>query len=157
MSLSTRMLTDNADDVSPEGGAEIRHILASPQGDLTHAVCPAGQVAPAHHLPELHEQYYVLAGRGEIWRATAKREAVTALRPGRWVQMSAGTRFQYRANHGTSLVFLVVVLPSWRPELFHTDVEGAWHPGVDGQMSPTKAADLLAGWMSATYTTVTMK
>ena len=133
---------------SQGGEAEIRDILSSTEGDLTHVVCPARHVAPTHHLPELDEQYYVLAGEGEIWRATEEREAVTALRPGRWVKMPAGMRFQYRANRGSSLVFLLVVLPSWRTELFSTVADGLWRPGVDDDVPPTEEADLVDGWMS---------
>jgi mannose-6-phosphate isomerase-like protein (cupin superfamily) len=96
----------------------------------------------------MEEQYFVLAGQGEIWRATDEREAVTALRPGRWVQLPAGMRFQYRANFGTSLVFLVVVLPSWRADLFHTIPDGRWPPGVDDETPPTRADELVDGWMS---------
>jgi mannose-6-phosphate isomerase-like protein (cupin superfamily) len=120
------VLPDLPDSTSPGGGAEIRHILRSPRGDLTHAVCHAGEVAPTHELPELDESYFVLAGEGEIWRRNEEREATTQLRPGRFVWMPAGCQFQYRANRGTSLVFLVVVLPSWRPELFHIVDAGPW-------------------------------
>lgn len=88
--------------MSPGGGAEIRHILSSPPGDLTHAVCPAGHVSPTHQLPELDEAYFILAGEGEIWRGTDERSAVTRLRPGRWVQMPAGMRFQFRARRGAT-------------------------------------------------------
>ena len=148
MSFVTKVLPGEPDSVSPGGGAEIRHIITSPPGDLTHAVCPAGYVAPTHHLPELDELYYVLAGEGEIWRETDARAGVTALRPGRWVQLPAGMRFQYRANCGSSLVFLVVVLPSWRPDLFHTLPEGLWPAGADDQAPPTSPADLVDHWMS---------
>ena len=145
---SIHLISADPDAVSPGGGAEIRHIVSSPLGDLTHAVCPSGHVAPTHHLPELDEEYYVLAGEGEIWRATDEREAVTALRPGRWVQMPAGVRFQYRANRGSSLVFLVVVLPGWAPELFHTVPDGLWSATAHDQAPPTPEADLVDGWMS---------
>lgn len=144
-----------APDEAPGGGhAEIRHLVRSPQGDLTHAVCHAGAVAPTHHLPELDEMYFVLAGSGEIWRQAAGRSAVTALRPGRWVQMPAGSRFQYRASRHSSLVFLVVVMPGWRPHLFHVVEGGPWTPRAanapatrSGQET-TPGEGLVDGWMS---------
>jgi mannose-6-phosphate isomerase-like protein (cupin superfamily) len=135
------------DSVSPDGGAEIRHILASQGGDLTHAVCHAGNTSGTHHLPELDEGYFVLSGRGEIWRATDEREAVTALRPGRWVAMPGGMRFQYRANAGSSLVFLVVVLPSWREELFHVVEGGRWKPGATADEPATEESQLDDTWL----------
>jgi hypothetical protein len=45
MAFSTRVLPADPDAVSPGGGAEIRHLLTSPYGDLTHAVCRAGEEA----------------------------------------------------------------------------------------------------------------
>jgi hypothetical protein len=45
----------------------------------------SGNTPGVHHLTELDEGYFVLAGAGEIWRASDDREAVTALRqPGGW-------------------------------------------------------------------------
>src|SRR5664279_2847602 len=92
------MISLTPDANSPDGSAEIGNLLSSPQGDLTHAVCPAGAVASVHQLPELYEAYYILAGHGEIWRASSGRQAITALRPGRWVEMPPLTHFQYRAD-----------------------------------------------------------
>jgi mannose-6-phosphate isomerase-like protein (cupin superfamily) len=123
-------------------------LVTSPGGDLTHAVCLAGGTSGVHHLPGLDEGYFVLAGTGEIWRATDDRDAVTALRPGRWVAMPAGMRFQFRANHGTPVVFLVVVLPSWREDLFHVVSGGVWEPGTQGREPPTDEADRDDTWLA---------
>jgi mannose-6-phosphate isomerase-like protein (cupin superfamily) len=140
------VLTEDPDSSSPDGRAEIRYILDSKGGDLTHAVCPAGEVAPTHELPELDEAYFVLGGSGEIWRRHQKWEGITALRPGRFVWMPRGTQFQYRASQGSSLVFLVVVLPSWRRELFHTVDAGPWAAGAGGVSSPGAKSDEV--WLS---------
>ncbi|WP_371401638.1 cupin domain-containing protein [Kribbella sp. NBC_00662] len=137
MALEWQTLGGAPDSSSPGGGAEIRHVVRSPLGDLTHAVCRAGEVAPTHDLPELDEAYFVLAGEGQIWRSLHGREAITRMRPGRAVWMPAGTQFQYRANQTTSLVFLVVVMPPWKSELFHTNDAGPWTVGADGPAEPT--------------------
>lgn len=123
-------------------------MLKSPAGDLTHATCFAGTTSGTHYLPDLDEGYFVLGGSGELWRATEEREAVTALRPGRWVAMPAGTRFQYRANLGGSLVFLVVVLPSWRQDLFQILDSGRWARGTDTPEPPTGEAERDDAWLA---------
>jgi mannose-6-phosphate isomerase-like protein (cupin superfamily) len=146
--LSLHALSAAPDAISPDGGAEIRHILVSPGGDLTHAVCPVGSTSGVHHLPDLDEAYFVLSGAGEIWRETEERDAVTALCPGRWVAMPAGMRFQYRANLGSTIVFLVVVLPSWRPELFHITDGGRWLPGLTNGAPPTGQAERDDSWLA---------
>ena len=56
------MISLTPDANSPDGSAEIRNLLSSPQGDLTHAVCPAGAVSSVHELPELYEAYYIWSG-----------------------------------------------------------------------------------------------
>ena len=136
------------DSVSPDGGAEIRHLVVSPRGDLTHAVCLAGSTSGVHRLPELDEGYFVLSGEGEIWRQSDEREAVTKLLPGRWVAMPAGMRFQYRANGGSNVVFLVVVLPSWREDLFHVVEGGRWTPGPSTGEPPTDERDRDDRWLA---------
>lgn len=136
------------DAESPDGGAEIRYILSSPEGELTHAVCPAGSTSGTHLLPTLDEAYFVLGGAGEIWRASDDREAVTRLRPGRWVAMPAGMRFQYRANLGSSLVFLVVVLPQWRADLFQVVEGGRWTPGTGDSEPRTRDSERDDTWLA---------
>jgi mannose-6-phosphate isomerase-like protein (cupin superfamily) len=42
----------------------------------------------------------------------------------------------------------VVVLPSWRPDLFHTIAGALWRSGVADDAPATKEADLVDGWMS---------
>lgn len=146
MNFTRKVLTGPPDFLSPGGGAEIRYILNSKGGDLTHAVCPAGEVAPTHELPELDEGYFILGGSGEIWRRYQGRDGIIALRPGTFVWMPRGTQFQYRANQGLSLVFLVVVLPSWRRELFNIVDTGPW---ASGAADDSPASALSEGhWLS---------
>ena len=64
----THYLSERPDSSSPDGSAEIRDILTFPAGGMAHAVCPAGMAAGVHELPELDEAYFILAGKGEIWR-----------------------------------------------------------------------------------------
>ncbi len=147
------MLPAAPDAVSPDGSAEIRYLIKTPDGDLTHGVCPAGVVAAVHELPELYEAYYILAGRGEMWRRTPDREGVTPLHPGRWVAMPAGTQFQYRAYDAAALVFAFTVIPSWQPDLFHTIDGGIWPVGKAARLEPTPDGAMLRDWMSGDVAT----
>ena len=71
MTPRTHALSADPNSVSPDGSAEIRDILQTPQGELTHAVLQSRiQVARVHHLTELDQVYYILAGEGELWRRT---------------------------------------------------------------------------------------
>lgn len=149
MARMERRLASEADYVSPGGASEIRLLIQMPQGELTHAVCAAGRVSRTAELPELYEAYYVLGGHGEIWRKTSDgTEGITSLRPGRWVAMPAGTRFQYRAHVDTSLVFLVAVLPMWRPDLYKLAGDGRWADGSSRSLHPTPTRELVEDWLA---------
>jgi mannose-6-phosphate isomerase-like protein (cupin superfamily) len=65
----------------------------------------------AHRTVE--EIWYVLAGRGELWRRQAEREEVVALSPGLCVTIPLGTHFQFRAPGPEALVLVAVTMPPW--------------------------------------------
>lgn len=131
----TVTLATDAAYESPSGASEIRLLLQRRNGEITHATCPAGKVAQAATVGPLAEMYYVIAGRGRLWRRASGYEGVTRLAPGRWAAMPPGTKFQYRAESDSDLVFLVVVTPKWSAD-HHQLVE-------DGRWSNTDSADEL--------------
>jgi mannose-6-phosphate isomerase-like protein (cupin superfamily) len=147
----TIVLTEQPSYVSPGGAAEIRIMLSRDVGELTHALCPAGKVSTASVLEGLYERYYVLAGRGLLWRRSHDYEGVTALTPGRWCDIPPGTVFQYRAEPDIDLVFLVMVTPRWKRERYVNADNWAW-PSDDGANAGTldgEAASWLQGVLPA--------
>ena len=115
----TAWLPREATNRSPGGASEIRQVIQLPQGQVTHAVCAAGNVAEAAVLPERYEMFYVLAGAGELWRRAPHGEEIVSLRPGRTVEIPMGTEFQYRALDA-DVMFLVIVTPMWTPDAYQS-------------------------------------
>jgi mannose-6-phosphate isomerase-like protein (cupin superfamily) len=74
----------------------------------------------------------VLAGGGQMWRASAAAEAVTGLVPGLCLTIPLGTAFQFRAGPD-GLRVVAVTIPPWPDQPGEARQErGPWKasPGV---------------------------
>ncbi|MGZ3471888.1 MAG: cupin domain-containing protein [Isosphaeraceae bacterium] len=90
---------------------------------------PGGtSLAVAHRTVE--EIWYVLRGRGEIWRKQADREETVSLEPGVCVSIPVGTRFQFRCLGDEPLAVVGATMPPWPGEHEAYEVDGIWPPGT---------------------------
>jgi mannose-6-phosphate isomerase-like protein (cupin superfamily) len=97
-----------------------------------------GQVNRATVHATVSEFWYVLSGRGEIWRRDASGEDVTALSPGVSIDIPVGTSFQYRCKGEEALRFLCVTMPPWPGSTEATNIEGP--VDTHGSLRPTASA-----------------
>ena len=125
--MQTQPLPELPDARSP-AGAEIRHLLRSATGNMIHATVPPAQVNRAAVHATVNEFWYVLSGRGEIWRRGESREEVTYLVPGLSIDIPVATSFQYRCTGPEALQFLCITMPPWPGDAEATIVEGPWMP-----------------------------
>jgi len=126
--LQTRPLPETPDARSP-AGAEIRFLMEGATGNMIHSTVPPGQVNRATVHATVSEFWYVLSGRGEIWRRDASGEEVTVpMLPGVSVDIPVGTAFQYRCNGEEPLRFLCIAMPPWPGDAEATEIEGPWLP-----------------------------
>ncbi|MGR2752336.1 cupin domain-containing protein [Agromyces arachidis] len=125
--MQARQLPDAPDGRSP-AGAEVRHLLTGPTGNLIHSTVPPGQVNRATVHATVNEFWHVLSGRGEIWRRDDREEQVTELVPGVSIDIPRGTAFQYRCTGPEPLRFLCVTMPPWPGDGEATVTEGPWVP-----------------------------
>ncbi len=77
-------------------GSEIRNLLQFPSGSIIHCTLPPGVTSKAVKHITTMEVWYVIAGRGEIWRKLGNDELVEQLTPGTSINLPAGTHFQFR-------------------------------------------------------------
>ena len=102
MTFQTRLLPDSPDVVAPDG-SDVRILLQLGGGSMAHFELAAGQVSRAVAHRTVDEIWYVLHGRGQMWRRPAQREEqaqreqTVSLSPGTCVSIPAGTHFQFRA------------------------------------------------------------
>ena len=119
----------DADAQSP-AGADIRFIMDGPTGNMIHATVPAGQINKATIHATVSEFWYVLEGKGEIWRRTGDDERVTSLVPGVSIDIPVGTAFQYRNVGNVPLKFICISMPPWPGDHEASHLDGMWQPTV---------------------------
>jgi len=127
MSFDTKRLPVSRDAVAPDG-SDVRVLLALRGGGLAHFELAPGQtsIAVAHRTVE--EIWFVLRGRGEMWRKLDGHEAVVAVEPGICLTIPLGTHFQFRAAGDEPLAILGTTMPPWPGEGEAYEVPGKWAP-----------------------------
>lgn len=116
------------DAIAPDGSeirflvpppADVRERRAAPDrgartASLVEVRLPAGEVSrPVRHRT-VEEIWYVLSGRGELWRrAPGGEEHRDPLEPGRVAVIPTGWAFSFSATAEGDLVFLCHTSPPW--------------------------------------------
>lgn len=112
---------------APDGSA-VRVLLGLAGGGMAHFELASGQVARAVQHRSVEEIWYVLAGRGWMWRCQDGREETVALEPGLCLTIPRGTRFQFRAAAGEPVSAVAITMPPWPGEGEAVFVDGPWEP-----------------------------
>ena len=108
------------DAMAPDG-SEIRFLVAARQAatlsSVVEVTLPAGQVSrPVYHRT-VEEVWYILEGRGQVWRCPPNVAVAAYLPmnvvPGDSLVIPTGWRFQFSAGPDGSLRFLCFTTPPW--------------------------------------------
>jgi mannose-6-phosphate isomerase-like protein (cupin superfamily) len=97
---------------------------------MIHSTVPPHQITRATVHATVNEFWYILAGRGEIWRDDGFEHGVTVLVPGTAIDIPVGTVFQYRNVSDEDLKFICISMPPWQGDAEATFVDGKWQPTV---------------------------
>jgi mannose-6-phosphate isomerase-like protein (cupin superfamily) len=124
-----------ARDVLAPDGSDVRILLRLAGGSMAHFELAGGQTSRAVLHRSVDEIWYVLRGRGEMWRSRGGagregQEATIALEPGTCLSIPVGTRFQFRSLGDGPLSAVAVTMPPWPGEDEAIEVSGAWRPGA---------------------------
>jgi mannose-6-phosphate isomerase-like protein (cupin superfamily) len=111
--------------IAPDG-SDVRVLLGLAGGGMAHFALRAGQVSLAVVHRTVEEIWYVVSGRGEMWRRQGTREEVVALEAGVCVTIPLGTEFQFRAAAEEGLQAVAVTMPPWPGEGEAVVVAGKW-------------------------------
>ena len=112
---------------APDGSA-VRVLLALPGASMIRIELAAGAVARAVAHRTVEELWFVLSGRGEMWRRHGEREEIVVLEPGVSVSIPLGTHFQFRASLNEPVSAVAVTMPPWPGEHEAEFVPGPWQP-----------------------------
>ena len=110
--FGTRELPAEATVIAPDG-SRVRELLSLPSGSAAHFELPPSAVSRAGRHRTVAEIWYVLAGRGEMWRRDGGREEVVSLEPGVCLTIPVGTSFQFRTIGDSPLSAFAVTMPPW--------------------------------------------
>ncbi|MBK7530824.1 MAG: cupin domain-containing protein [Piscinibacter sp.] len=116
--------------VAPDG-SDVRVLLGLPAGGMAHFELAAGRVAKAVTHRSVDELWFVLAGRGQMWRRQGEREEVVALEPGVCLSIPLGTHFQFRASATEAVSAVAITMPPWPGEAEAVPVQGPWPASGD--------------------------
>ena len=110
---------------APDGSA-VRVLLSLAGGSMAHFELAAGQVSQAVVHRSVEEIWYVVGGRGEMWRRQGDREEVVALEPGVCLSLPLGTHFQFRAAPSQPVCAVGITMPPWPGSDEAVPVPGRW-------------------------------
>jgi mannose-6-phosphate isomerase-like protein (cupin superfamily) len=125
----TKTLGAAVDAVAPDGTA-VRLLLSLGGGSMAHFELPAGAVSHAVTHRTVEEIWFVVSGRGGIWRRQDGRERTDPLAPGTSLTIPLGTAFQFRAEAGSPLAFVAITMPPWPGMDEALPALGPWTPTV---------------------------
>ena len=126
--FATKRLPAHRDAVAPDG-SDVRVLLdLDGMGGMAHFELPPGQTSTAVTHKTVAEIWYVLSGRGEMWRKQDGREEVVPVDPGVCLTIPRGTGFQFRSFGSQPLAALGVTMPPWPGEDEAVVIQGRWHP-----------------------------
>jgi len=115
--------------VAPDGSA-VRPLLGLSGGTVAEFELAPGQVSTAVTHRTVEEIWYILRGRGEIWRRQGTRDEVASLKPGVCLTIPLGTHFQFRALGEGALTVLAITMPPWPGADEASPAAGPWTPTV---------------------------
>ena len=125
----TKMLGEDVDAVAPDGTA-VRLLLSLAGGSMAHFELPAAAVSHGVKHRTVEEIWFVVGGRGAIWRSQNGVERIDALKPGTALTIPLGTVFQFRAEPGSPLAFVAITMPPWPGMEEALPTSGPWTPTV---------------------------
>jgi len=127
--LPSMRLPSDATAVAPDG-SDVRVLLSTARGSMAHFELGPGRTSLAVRHRTADEIWYVVGGRGEMWRMRDDLETVTALETGTCLVIPVGTTFQFRSLGPGPLAAVAVTMPPWPGPDEVELVDG--HPGWAG-------------------------
>jgi mannose-6-phosphate isomerase-like protein (cupin superfamily) len=127
--FDTKGLSAEADAIAPDG-CEVRVLLGLTGGGMAHFTLAPGECSVAVRHRTVEEIWFVLGGRGEMWRSDGSRTEIIDLNTGTCATIPLGTAFQLRASERDVLRAVAVTMPPWPGADEAIRAVGPWLPTV---------------------------
>jgi mannose-6-phosphate isomerase-like protein (cupin superfamily) len=126
--MQTKRLPAAPDAIAPDG-SEVRILVRLAGGSLAHFSLPPGRTSRAVRHRTVEELWYVVGGRGQMWRRHADgRESVEDVEAGVSLDIPLGTTFQFRATGDEPLAAVGTTMPPWPGDDEAVLADGPWDP-----------------------------
>lgn len=125
MTFETRRIPAAPDAIAPDG-SEVRVLCGLSRGGLAVFSLRPGSVSKAVAHRTVEEIWYVLSGRGRIWRKLGWQEEIDEIEAGVSLSIPTGTHFQFRCDGLETLTILGATMPLWPGADEAYPVEGKW-------------------------------
>ena len=127
--LETKKLPPSSDDIAPDG-SKVRILLGLKSGGMAHFELAPGQTSTAVTHKTVEEIWYIISGKGEMWRKMGDDEQIVTLSEGLCLTIPLRTHFQFRAFGDEPLTVIAITMPPWPGEGEARVVAGKWEPTV---------------------------
>ena len=127
--IETKQLPITRDAIAPDG-SDVRILLGLKGGGMAHFELPPDQTSTAVTHKTVEEIWYILSGKGEMWRKQGEDEQIVALSEGLCITIPLGTYFQLRSFGDEPLSAVAITMPPWPGEGEARVVSGKWEPTV---------------------------
>jgi mannose-6-phosphate isomerase-like protein (cupin superfamily) len=125
MTFDTRRVAGAPDAIAPDG-SEVRVLCGLSRGGLASFSLRSDAVSKAVAHRTVDEIWYVLSGRGRIWRKLGHEEEIDEINAGVSLSIPTGTQFQFRCDSSEPLTVLGATMPPWPGEDEAYLVGGIW-------------------------------
>jgi mannose-6-phosphate isomerase-like protein (cupin superfamily) len=130
MAWFTTLALSDASLVKAPDGSDVRPLLALDVGSMAHFELAPGKTSIAVVHRTVGEIWFVIGGRGEMWRKQAEREEVVPLAVGVSLTIPRGAAFQFRSFGPQPLAVIAITMPPWPGDGEAYGVKGKWSPSV---------------------------
>lgn len=110
--FATLALPSVPDVVAPDG-SDVRVLLRTGRGSMAHFELAPGRTSDAIRHRSVEEIWFIVSGRGELWRKLGAQEEIVALTENTCVSLPVGTHFQFRCTGTVALAAVGVTMPPW--------------------------------------------
>ena len=123
--MDTQDLPSKYTVLAPDG-SEIRELVRVSGGSMVHCTLPVGATSLAVTHRTVEEVWFVVSGRGQVWRKRDAQDSVVDASPGVSLSIEVGTHFQFRNTGDEPLCIVITTMPPWPGENEAVPVEGKW-------------------------------
>jgi mannose-6-phosphate isomerase-like protein (cupin superfamily) len=129
MSFATHRLPAEDDVIAPDG-SEVRLLAGLGGGGLAHFRLNPEAVSVAVRHRSVEEIWFVISGRGQMWRRSGEDEEIVELGPGVALTIPVATHFQFRAFGPEPLDVIGATMPPWPGDGEAIRSQGPWRATV---------------------------